>query len=791
MPVRNAKTRVVTLPLFNFQFSIFNFLLLLTLAACATSTAPSPFSAEGLANVDRVIESAIEAGRTPGGVVHVERRGGIYARAYGQRSIVPVEAPASVDTIYDVASITKVIATAPSIYLLQERGALSIDDPVSRHLPAFIGDGREAITIRHLLTHTSGLRPGLPLSPAWSGYAHGIGLALAEIPVTKAGYVFRYSDINYILLGEVVRQVSGESLDQFATRVIFQPLRMRDTRFLPDPSWRGRIAPTQQAEERMLHGEVHDPTARRMGGVAGHAGLFSTAADLARFARMLLAGGTLDGVRVFAPDTVRLMTSVQTPEGVAVRRAGGFDLDSNYSRPRGAYFPLGSFGHTGWTGGFFWVDPVSETFYVFLSNRVHPDGTGGVVSLQQELGTAVAEAVSGFDFRAVAPRISPRPGNLGTATAGDTQNGIDVLSAAGFEALRGLRVGLVTNHTGIDSYGNPTIDLLRAAREVELVALFSPEHGIRGLLDDKVDDSVDSISGLPIYSLYGERRKPALEQLQGLDALVFDIQDIGTRFYTYISTMGLAMEAAGEAGIRFIVLDRVNPIGGQKVEGPIRAGESMFTAWHPIVVRHGMTIGELARMYRAERSIEVELEVIALRNWSRDLWFDRSGQRWINPSPNMRSLAQATLYPGVGLLEATEVSVGRGTATPFELFGAPYIEGAVLARELGALAIAGIDLAPVVFTPDASVFAGQRCEGVRLTVTDREAFHAVEAGVTFASVLHRLYPSHFTVEKVDRLLRHPATIDAIREGKGLDEIRELWRPEIEEFAARRQRYLLY
>jgi uncharacterized protein YbbC (DUF1343 family) len=434
---------------------------------------------------------------------------------------------------------------------------------------------------------------------------------------------------------------------------------------------------------------------------------------------------------------------------------------------------------------------VSETFYVFLSNRVHPAGSGGVVALQQELGTRVAEAVRGFDFRAASPRITPRPGNLRTAMGGSTQNGIDVLSTTGFGPVSGLRIGLVTNHTGIDSYGNPTIDLLRAAREVELIALFSPEHGIRGLVDDKVDDSVDSVSGLPIYSLYGERRKPALEQLQGLDALVFDIQDIGTRFYTYISTMGLAMETAAEAGVRFIVLDRLNPIGGHKVEGPLRQGESIFTAWHHIVVRHGMTVGELARMYKGERSIDVELEVIPLRNWSRDLWFDQSGQRWINPSPNMRSLTQATLYPGVGLLEATEVSVGRGTETPFELFGAPYIDGTVLARELNALANAGLEVAPVVFTPDASVFAGERCEGVRLQVTDREAFHAVEAGIVFASLLHRLYPSHFSVEKVDRLLRHPATIDAIRQGRGLDEIRELWQPEIEEFAARRQRYLLY
>jgi uncharacterized protein YbbC (DUF1343 family) len=537
-----------------------------------------------------------------------------------------------------------------------------------------------------------------------------------------------------------------------------------------------------------------------MGGVAGHAGLFTTAADVARFARMLLNGGSLpgrrlpadpsEGVRVLKPETVAMMTSVQSPPGVAVRRAGGWDIESHYSRPRGSHFPLGSYGHTGWTGTFLWIDPQSGTFYVFLSNRVHPDGKGDVTGLQRTLGTAVAESIPDLDFGNARGALAPRPGNL-TLREGDagTLNGIDVLSAQRFAPLRGMRVGLITNQSGIDNYGNPTIDLLRGAYDVELVALFSPEHGIRGLIDEKVPDDVDPQSGLPIQSLYGERRKPSPEQLAGLDALVFDVQDIGTRFYTYISTMGMAMEAAAAHGVKFIVLDRVNPITGTRVEGPLRAGDELFTAWHPITVRHGMTVGELAKMFREERGINVDLTVIELRRWKRALWLDQTGLRWINPSPNMRSLAAATLYPGVGLLEAAEVSVGRGTATPFELFGAPYIDAEKLAKSLRG--IPGLSVRPIHFTPDASVFAGQECHGLRLTVTDRERFRAVEAGLRFAITLHRLYPSHFTIEKVDRLLRHPPTIAAIRAGRGVDEIVATWKGEIAAFEARREKYLIY
>jgi uncharacterized protein YbbC (DUF1343 family)/imidazolonepropionase-like amidohydrolase len=731
---------------------------LLLLVLFATALQAQPFDSAKLREVDATIEQAIAGKKLPGGVLWIERNGETVRRVYGNRALEPSIEPVTEGTLYDAASLTKVSATAPSIWRLIERGKVQLDATAKTYL-AELAD--PTITVRHLLTHSSGLRPGLDLRESWSGYDEGIRRALAETPRNRPGAVFRYSDVNYILLGEIVRRVSGEPLDVFARREIFEPLEMRDTGFRPTQT--ARIAPTERVDGELLRGTVHDPTARRMGGVAGHAGLFTTAADLAKFARAVLAGRF-----------PKAMTEVQSPGGVAIKRAGGFDVDSHYARPRGTHFPVGSFGHTGWTGGFLWIDPQSRTFYIFLSNRVHPDGKGSVVALQRQLGTLVAEA-AGLN-ETVRPRIVWPVGGAGV------QNGIDVLHAMDYAPLRGLRVGLITNHTGIDRYGNPTADLLRSAPGVQLVALFSPEHGLRGTVDDKLGDEVDSLTKLPVYSLYGERRKPSREQLANLDALVFDIQDIGTRFYTYISTMGLAMEAAAEAKIRFIVLDRVNPIGGDLVEGPLLEGKPDFVAWHRLPIRHGMTAGELAKMFNAERRIGAELTVIPLRGWSRTMWQDEAGLPWIDTSPNMRSLSAAGLYPGIGLLERA-ISVGRGTPTPFEILGAPYIDGAALIREVGP--IPGLTLTPVRFTPTASIHKGEECGGVRIAITDRKALRAVDAGLLIGAALARLYPGKFPVDELQPLLRHGTTLERVRAGSAgaTDTPRE--------FERRRARHLLY
>jgi uncharacterized protein YbbC (DUF1343 family) len=501
---------------------------------------------------------------------------------------------------------------------------------------------------------------------------------------------------------------------------------------------------------------------------------------------MLLRGGA----PILKAKTVNMLTSVATPPNVAVRRAGGFDIDSSFSRPRGEIFPLGSYGHTGFTGGMMWLDPFSKTFYVFLSNRVHPNGTGDVLRLQVDLGTLAAEAAG--VSREIPGALPVRPGGHVHFTFGgpDTNNGIDHLESERYAPLRGMRVGLITNHTGIDRAWNPTIDSLRSAPDVTLVALFSPEHGIRGTVDAKIADATDRVSGLPVYSLYGDTRKPKPEQLAGLDALVFDIQDVGTRFYTYIATMGLAMEAAAAAHVKFVVLDRVNPIGGADVEGPLLHGEESFIAWHSLPIRHGMTVGELAQMFNDERHIGADLTVIPLTRWRRELWMDDAGLPWINTSPNMRSVTEAGLYPGVGILEFA-VSVGRGTETPFEIVGAPYIDGSALTRELTAMSLPGIRFEATSFTPSSSVFAKQLCGGVRMTITDRPTLRPVSMGIAIALVLHRLYPNDFALDKIAPLLRDPATLEAIRADKPLAEIVSMWRGDEAAFAARRAKYLLY
>jgi uncharacterized protein YbbC (DUF1343 family)/CubicO group peptidase (beta-lactamase class C family) len=770
-------------------------IIALLMTGCATRPSDQPpFKADKLREIDAAISKAIADRKTPGGVFWIERHGQRYHRAYGNRALVPAVEAMTEETIYDVASLTKIVATTPSVWLLIERGRLKIDARVTDYIPELAGKGRDEITIRHLLTHTSGLLPDLELRTKWSGYDTAVRKIVdEETPINRPGYVFRYSDINFILLGEIVRRVSGEPLDIFAERELFKPLGMTDTRFRPPASDVERIAPTEQTEEGMLRGVVHDPTARRMGGVAGHAGLFTTAHDLARYARMLLALGTLDGVRILKPETVATMISVQSPPNVAERRAGGFDIDSGFARPRGSLFPIGSYGHTGWTGGFLWIDPFSQTFYFFLSNRVHPDGTGSVTALQVELGTLAAEAVNGFDFGHVGGALPPRNGgSIRFVTGGgNAANGIDVLVAERFASLRGLRIGLITNHTGIDKSGNPTIDLLRSAPDVNLVALFSPEHGIRGVADEKISDSTDPVSGLPLYSLFGERTRPAPEQLAGLDALVYDIQDIGARFYTYESTLGLAMEAAAEANLRFFVLDRVDPVGGTAVEGPLLEGRTGFVGYHPVVVRPGMTVGELALMYKDEKKLTVDLHVVKVHGWSRKEWQDEAGLPWIDTSPNIRNLSEAGLYPGVGLLERTNVSVGRGTSSPFEIFGAPYIDEEALVRRLTALHLTGVAFTTATFTPDASVHKGEVCRGGRIALTDRRAFDSVRTGIAIVKTLHDLYPTAFDLDKVDDLLRHPPTIAAIRAGRSIEEIVALWRPGQDAFEARRAKYLLY
>ena len=731
-----------------------------------------------LAQMDAVINAEIAQHHLPGAVVLVARKGRvIWDKSYGSRAVEPTREPMTVDTIFDLASLTKVVATATSIMILVERGKLRIADPVSLYIPELKGEGREHITIEELLTHRSGYPPDFDLRERWTGYDEAIKHLIKEPLRNPPGTRFTYSDIGFIALGEVVKRVSGMPLDQFAKQNIFQPLGMRDTTFLPSAALRARIAPTERRRGQLsylgdtpvnagaegevwLRGQVHDPTSYRMGGVAGHAGLFSTAKDLAIYCQMILNGGSYGSVRILSPLSVAEMTRPRLVSNTGGTRGLGWDINTSFSSNRGELFPLGSFGHTGFTGTSIWIDPSSETFVVFLSNRVHPDGKGDVGPLRSRVASIVAGAITDASVAQHAREQSANyyaevlkalqqfgPRNEGNASSVKVLTGIDVLERDNFKPLAGLRIGLITNHTGRDREGRQTIDVLNKAPGVKLVALFSPEHGIRGVADEKVSDSKDETTGLPIYSLYGDTRRPKPEQLKDLDALVYDIQDVGARFYTYISTLGYILEEAAKAKLPVYVLDRPNPIDGVDVEGPIADNDKLsFTSYHTIPTRHGLTIGELAQFFNRQRNIGADVRVIKMEGWRRTMWFDETNLTWTNPSPNMRSLTEATLYPGIGLLETTNVSVGRGTDTPFEIVGAPWIQGDKLADYLNLRGIPGVRFVPLRFTPNASVFKDQQCGGVNIIITDRVAFRPLLTGIEMALALRQLYPNDWKID---------------------------------------------
>lgn len=370
--------------------------------------------------------------------------------------------------------------------------------------------------------------------------------------------------------------------------------------------------------------------------------------------------------------------------------------------------------------------------------------------------------------------------------------GVDVLVQQRFARLAGRRVGLITNQTGRDSAGRRTIDLLNAAPGVRLLALFSPEHGLQGDREGRIGSGVDAVTGLPVYSLYGAARRPAPDMLAGLDGLVIDLQDVGVRFFTYATTMGYALEAAAAGGIEVVVLDRPNPIGPAGARGPIlNPALRSFTGYFPTPVQHGMTFGELARLFNAENQIGARLQVVEMQGYDRDLWFDQTGLTWINPSPNLRSLEEAILYPGVGLVEGTNVSVGRGTPGPFTLVGAPWIDGQMTSDRMRSQEIAGVSFEPAAFTPDSDLYAAQSCQGVRIAVTDRAALDAPRLGVELACVLRRLYGDHFSVAGMLGNLGSPETLAAIAMGMAPSEIVASWGADLRAFEGLRAKHLIY
>ena len=780
---------------------------------------PRPLAAqdEDFRQIDHIVESAIAAHKFPGAVV-IAGHGGhiVFHRAYGHRTLTPEPEPMTEDTVFDLASLTKVLATAPSVMQLYEQGRFRLNDPVAMYLPEFAANGKQDITIRQLLTHYSGLPPDVSLTDDWEGKQEGLRRAMTAIPVTAPGVQFRYSDINFITLGALVEKLSGLTLDAYQQKYLAAPLGVQ-MRFLPPESWRGRIAPTQYDHGVLLRGIVHDPTSRRMGGVAGHAGLFSTAGDVAIYAQNLLdrLAGRASNFPLQQLTLEKMTTPGQPATGTALRGLG-WDIDSPFSSNRGELFPIGSFGHTGFTGTSIWMDPTSDTYVVFMSNAVYPNGPTGINGVRGGVANAVARWVKLHpDNDALIGRLTGYNESIAGERRWQDRNGtvatgIDVLEQDHFAELAALaaqhagtlRVGLLTNQTGVDKQGHRTIDVLlheaaSAVPGLKLKVLFSPEHGIAGALDKPgIPNSTDPSSGLPVVSLFGAtpaELHPPLDTLRGLDAVLIDLSDAGVRFYTYEALVRYFLEAAAQTHTQIVILDRPNLVGGAWVQGPVSdVGKDSYVNAAPLPVRHGMTLGELARYFNGEFKLNAPLSVVAMTGWQRGDYFDATGLPWINPSPNLRSLRQAILYPGTGLIETTNLSVGRGTDTPFEYVGAPWIDGLALAQTLNARFLPGVRFVPVTFTPHAPYpYANQLCHGIELIVTDRNVLNSPELGLEIAGAIHKLSGDTFQLSKINRLLANQSVLDGLLAGRDPQRLAEDWQPQLKDFETRRKPYLLY
>lgn len=729
-----------------------------------------------LEGIKEIVEESIEQKKIPGAVVLVLNQGKIvYKQAFGNKSLYPSTEPMTTDTIFDLASLTKPIATGTSIFKLVEAGKLRLSDKVKLHLPELTEPAWETITLEHLLTHTS----GLPAGNASSDYKEGITQSIKKINNLKLlappGERFTYSDIGFIMLGEIVQRTSGRLLDQFSRDEIFLPLGMKETGYNPSETLKPRIAPTQKEKDGMLRGVVHDPRARLLNGIAGHAGLFSTVDDLALYCAMIL---NASNSKVLSHASIRTMTQARAvPNGW---RTFGWDCDTAFSSNRGELFPKGStFGHTGFTGTSIWFDPASQTAVIFLSNRVHPEGKGDATPVRNKVATIVASALDG------------KP----PTTSKQVLSGIEILKRENFARLKGAKVGLVTNHSGRDITGASTIDLLHQAPEVKLIALFSPDYGIRAPIDAKVTDSKDEKTGLPVYILHGEIRKPTPAQLEGIDTLVYDIQDSGCKFNTHIETLGLIMEAASERAIRLMVLDRPNPIGGKSFYGPLP--DERKEPFHNIPIRHGLTIGEIAKLFLLERKVTegkplvCKLEIVTMENWNRADLFDATGLEWVCPSPNLRTLTTALIYPGIGLLETTNISVGIGTNRPYEWVGAPWMNNLQLALLLNQQNLPGVRFVPFKQTPVSNLYANKSCNGLQILIDDWSTFEPMKTGIAIAWALRKIHPDDWKIEKYNTLLLNKATLAALTAGKHYAEIEKLWRADLAAFETRRKSVLLY
>jgi SSS family transporter len=894
--------------------------------AQAQTTAPR----YDFAPASALIDDAIQNHHLPGAVLFVGHDNHVvFQHAYGNRKLAgepgldgkpsPAE-PMTEDTIFDMASLTKDLATATAVMQLYDAGKLQFDDPIEKYLPAFnpTHDAtRSKVTLRLLLTHFSGEGPDISLKDPWGlaapdraeGFRRALAAPLANAPAAK----FVYSDINFILLGDLVETLSGQREDDYVREHIFVPLDMSQTRYLPldrlncyaknqivgaafgpmptgnlmvacmdeanrfsskwSPyDWLPRIAPTTHDDEgnaqtnphfdMLTRGTVHDPTTRRMGGVAGHAGVFSTAHDVSLYASALLQK-LLHNTGPFpvSQATLRLMTQPEQPghslaqlaaaqaasdaaiaagqQGVvpglapaypAIKgqelRGFGWDIDTGFSKPRGMIFPIGSFGHTGYTGTTLWMDPISDTYVVLLSNAVHPRGNTPISNLRGQVATAVARALG-----LTAPgKAVTSPNHARVLT------GIDALEQTNFATLKGFhRIGLLTNQNGVDAKGRRTIDQLATLKPqgVELTTLFAAEHGIFGKQDTTSETAeTDPATGLHVTSLYGQgaaARHPTHEQLKNLDAIVIDVQDAGVHYWTYESAVGYFLEAADIERKQFhhtltiVVLDRPNPVGGIARQGPtVDANHTSYVAFMAgLPVRHGLTLGELAKYIVATKHLDATLLVVPMQGWQRSMFWADTGIPWINPSPNLRSPQAAILYPALGEIESTNLSVGRGTEHPFSFFGAgvagaksaagstatgglaasfvapsgAWFRAAEVAAYLTARNIRGVSFAattePIAEDANHYPYHGQKIEAVAVTATDPASLDTPELGVEILSALHHLYPTQFNVARAMTLLCNEAAMASLQRGDDPRTIELAWQPDLDTYKLAAAPILIY
>ncbi len=712
--------------------------------------------------------------------------------ATGHASLIPKKKRMKKDQVFDLASLTKVVATTPSILQLWDAGLVELDAPVSKYLPEFDTPDKRAITLRHCLTHTAGFPPFRAYYQTLEGRSAYLKAIAAEPLAYKTGAERRYSDLGFIVLGLVVEKVSGVSLDQFTRDRIFGPLEMNQTCYLPTGNLKNgspsRYASTEKCpwRKRVMTGVVHDENAYAIGGVSGHAGLFSTASDLERFGQMLLGRGEFDGVRILSPEAIAQINVCQAPR-VAPQAGLGWLLKTERESVAGFLASPRSFGHTGFTGTSFWVDPDNQVLALLLTNAIHPSREkASSAPVRLAFHRTVSEATH-----------SPNPPSV--------QTGLDVLESDDFRPLWDKRIAIVTNQTGINAAGKHIVELMVHHPRLRVTALFGPEHGFTGSASAGAQVADSQAFGIPVHSLYGDKHKPDPKLAADFDVMVFDMQNVGARFYTYIWTLFYVQQFCAETGKTLYVLDRPNPLGGLVVEGPVLdESVSSFVGLKPIPIRHGLTMGELARLYNQQGwlgpNLQARVEVIPLRGWKRSMSFQETGLNWVPPSPNIPTPETAWVYPGTCLFEGVNWSEGRGTLQPFLNVGGPNLDAPEMCRKLNAIGLAGVTFLPTHFTPETIEgkapnprFKGQLCQGVFVRVNDPTRFSPVAAGVALLQVFHRAYPQQHTWRKgmFDHLAGNTRLREQIEAGDSLDTIIESWRPDLERFKIQRQKALLY